>query len=97
MRERGAEQQSLHSAQCTVMNARTSLTLSTECKCASSLANGIYFHNNYCMANNRWGILSSALNRIALHCTAYTARLHHFYSVSLSIRVRLFPCHSVCL
>lgn len=33
-----------------------------------------YFHNNYCMANNRWGILWSALHRIAyqLYPTFYS-------------------------
>lgn len=77
-----------------VMNARMSL----ECKCASSLANGIYFHDNYCMANNRWGILSSALNRIALHCIALHTPPDSIIFIPfffLFIRVRLFPCHSV--
>lgn len=50
-----------------------------------------YFHNNYRMANNRWGILLSALNRVA-------SRLHHFihsgyFSPSFFVLFSIFPFH----
>lgn len=56
-----------------------------------------YFHNNYCMANNRWGILLSALNRVAYRLHHFIHSFHLFSSTFLFFRFTclVFSCHSI--
>ena len=56
-----------------------------------------YFHNNYCMANNRWGILLSALNRVAYRLHHFIHSFQFFSSFScffLFFRFTCLSCHS---